>query len=97
MILNPYENLRVFLGWVFPATRKLPTCRQEGDVKRKAPEKSPSYCCGARQKRRLAKQACFLPTAATRSGRLFRHRRRSHRSPFRTQKLSSFVPTIVAG
>ena len=38
-------------------------------------------CCGTRQPLRLSKQTCALPTAATRSGRFFRHRRRSHRSP----------------
>ena len=38
-------------------------------------------CCGARHPLRLAKHACVLPTAATRSGRLFHPRRRSHRSP----------------
>ena len=38
-------------------------------------------CCGARQCRRTAKCAWPSPTAATRSGRLIRHRRRSHRSP----------------
>ena len=38
-------------------------------------------CCGTRQPLRLSKQACVLPTAATRSGRFFRHRRRSHHSP----------------
>ena len=40
-----------------------------------------SSCCGARQKLRLSKQARFLPTAATRSPRSSRHRRRSDRSP----------------
>ena len=57
----------------------------------------PVSCCGTRQKLRPAKQACFLPTAATRSGRFIRHRRRSHRSPSRTQKLSSCTPTILGG
>ena len=38
-------------------------------------------CCGARQKHRLTKQACFLPTAATRSARFICHWQRSHRSP----------------
>ncbi len=37
------------------------------------------------------------PTPATRSGRFFRHRRRSHRSPSRTQKLSSSATTILGG
>ena len=41
----------------------------------------PPTCCGARQKLHLSKQARFLPTAATRSGRFFRHWRRSLRSP----------------
>ena len=57
----------------------------------------PVSCCGARQKRRLSKQACFLPTAATRSGRFIRHRRRFPRSPSRTQKLSSCTLTILGG
>ena len=35
-----------------------------------------------------------LVAAATRSGRCIRRRRRSHRSPSRTQKLSSCTPTI---
>ena len=38
-------------------------------------------CCGTRQPLRLTKQACVLPTAATRSAPFFRPRRRSHRSP----------------
>ena len=54
----------------------------------------PVSCCGARQLLRLAKQACILPTAATRSGRLLCHRQRSLRSPSRTQKLSTCTPTI---
>jgi hypothetical protein len=41
-------------------------------------------CCGARQKLRLAQQACFMPTAVTRSAPLIRHWRRSHRSPWRS-------------
>ena len=40
-----------------------------------------SPVCGARQKLRLAKQARFLPTAALRSGRSSRPRRRSPRLP----------------
>ena len=39
----------------------------------------------------------IFSTAATRSGRLTRRRRRSHRSPSRTQKLSSSAPTILGG
>ena len=46
-------------------------------------------CCGARRKLRLSKQSRFLPTAATRSGRSFRPRRRSPRSPAR------FVTAVV--
>ena len=38
------------------------------------------YCCGALRKLRLSKQARFPQTAATRSGRSSRPRRRSHRS-----------------
>ena len=38
-------------------------------------------CCGARQGLRLTKQACPLPTAATRAARFFCHRQCSHRSP----------------
>ena len=38
-------------------------------------------CCGARQGLRLTKQACPLPTAATRSAHFFCHRQRSHLSP----------------
>ena len=38
-----------------------------------------------------------LSTAATRSGRSSRRWRRSHRSPTRTQKLSSPAPTILGG
>ena len=45
------------------------------------PKSYVSSCCGARHSLRLTKQARALPTAATRSARLFRHRRRSHRSP----------------
>ncbi len=41
----------------------------------------PVSCCGARQKLRLTKQARFSPTAATRSPRSSRPRRRSGRSP----------------
>ena len=37
--------------------------------------------CGARQKLRLSKQTCFLPTAAPRSPPFLRHRRRSGHSP----------------
>ena len=37
--------------------------------------------CGALRKHRLTKQACFLQTAATRSGRFSCPRQRSHRSP----------------
>ena len=49
-------------------------------------------CCGARQPLHLTKQACVLPTAATRSGRFNRHRRRSHRSPLTiSSQLSVFV------
>ena len=40
-----------------------------------------SPCCGARQPLRLTKQTRVLPTAATRSARFIRHRRRSHRFP----------------
>ena len=46
-----------------------------------APKSNGSSCCGARQPLRPAKQACVLPTAATRSARFIRHRRRSHRFP----------------
>ena len=41
---------------------------------------SPSYCCGTLRKLRLWKQPRFPQTAATRSGRSSRPRRRSHRS-----------------
>jgi len=57
----------------------------------------PVSYCGAQQKRRLTKQTCFLLTAATCSGRCIRRRRRSHRSPSRTQKLSTCTPTILGG
>ena len=45
------------------------------------PKSNASPCCGARQPHRLTKQACVVPTAATRSARFIRHRRRSHRFP----------------
>ena len=45
------------------------------------PKSYVSSCCGTRHSLRLTKQARALPTAATRSARLLRHRRRSHRSP----------------
>ena len=61
------------------------------------PVDPPVSCCGARQKLRLTKQACFLLTAATHSTPFFRHRRQSPRSPSRTQKLSSCTLTILGG
>ena len=98
-------------------------------------EGPPVSVCGARQKLRLTKQACFLPTAAlaapslhpppaavglatcwgapaiilgvkhlrpsptpaTCSGRFICPRQRSHRSPTRTQKLSSSATTLLGG
>ena len=56
----------------------------------------PVSCCGTRHPRR---HECLprLPTAATRSAPSSRHRRQSPRSPTRTQKLSSFAPTILGG
>ena len=45
------------------------------------------HCCSARRVMRLAKQACILPTTATRSPPFFRHRRRSGRSLAMTKKI----------
>ena len=36
MILNPYEKLRVFSGWVFPPPENCLLRSREGNVKRKA-------------------------------------------------------------
>ena len=71
------------------------------------------WCSNLRYRRTGGQSTCFLlrcpkkssglrnssifSTAATRSGRLTRRRRRSHRSPSRTQKLSSSAPTILGG
>ena len=66
---NPiYANGFCFFGDVPDGTWESPT---DGKVS----------CCGARQKLRLSKQACFLPTAATRSPRFIRPPRCSVRSP----------------
>ena len=46
----------------------------------------PTPCCGARQALRPSKRSCALPTAATRSGRSSRPRRRSPRSPPGTRR-----------
>ena len=52
---------------------------------------SPGSCCGTLRKLRLSKQARFPQTAATRSGRSSRPRRRSHRSP-QSASLVTFLP-----
>ena len=57
----------------------------------------PVSCCGARRMSLATVRRRPSPTAATRSGRCIRHRRRSHCSPSRTQKLSSCAPTILGG
>ena len=61
--------------------KKVPKEGDWGGVEFLAPASQATSCCGARQKQRMTKHACFLPTAATRSPSLICHRQRSGRSP----------------
>jgi len=60
-------------------------------------DRPPVSCCGTRRMSSVTGHFRPSPTAATRSGRWICLRQRSHRSPSRTQKLSSCTPTILGG
>jgi hypothetical protein len=60
-------------------------------------DRPPVSCCGTRRMSSVTVHLRPSPTAATRSGRWICLRQRSHRSPSRTQKLSSCTPTILGG